>query len=572
MKKNILVFFGFCALTAAMTYPLIFKINNHMPGFFSTDEPSLWYYWWLRYSHAHGITSVFSNFIAFPFGIDLSVVEKINPLWSGITKSLALIGNECFIYNIQALSGFILAGFFIYLMVKRLTASRVAAFFSGIIFAFCPYHFVRSWQHLGLAYTQWLPLFLFSLFLLKDKINKKNIIFAFLSFYLVFSFDLYYAYFSLLIVSVFVIYLLLKERKGSSRPVFWITVVSLANILVLAFRLMPIIAAAKVNISPSEWGIVRPFDYLFSQSARPLSYFLPASVHPIFGRFTEQFVGTSLYGGSFTEHVLYLGWTPLALAFIAFKKRRGNFYIGFFLLLTVAAWIFSQPPWWSIFGFKIYMPSFFMYKIIPMFRAYCRFGIVLMLAVAVLAGFGLKFILGKFKSQKTKIAVTVLFSALVLFEFWNYPPFKVIDLSRVPQVYYWLKEQPGDFVIAEYPLDAKNPNEKYKFAQTVHEKRIINGTIPGTYAHDVAQTIIKLSDLNTAKALYQMKVKYILVHREGYFKTDLVEDREELERIPLNSDLKLIKRFPAEECLPKGAMCMQKTGPIDVYELRIKSQ
>ena len=146
-----------------------------------------------------------------------------------------------------------------------------------------------------------------------------------------------------------------------------------------------------------------------------------------------------------------------------FLFHEGDFYIGFFIFLAVVAWLFSQPPWWKFGPIKIYMPSFFMYKILPMFRAYCRFGIVVMLAVAVLAGYGLKFILERFKTQKAKIAITCLFAGLVLFEFWNWPPYKVIDVSKVPPVYYWLKEQPGDFVIAEYPLDADSPNEMYKF-------------------------------------------------------------------------------------------------------------
>jgi hypothetical protein len=246
---------------------------------------------------------------------------------------------------------------------------------------------------------------------------------------------------------------------------------------------------------------------------------------------------------------------------------REDFYIGFFVFLAIVAWFFSQPPWWKFGPLKIFMPSFFMYKILPMYRAYCRFGIVVMLAVAVLAGFGLKFILERFKSQKTKIALTCLFSGLVLFEFWNYPPFKVIDVSKVPAVYYWLKEQPGDFAIAEYPLDADSSNVMYLFYQTKHEKKIINGSNPGTFANNFAQTITRLSDSNTAATLKWMRVKYVLVHKEEYLKTELVEEIEEFNKIPLNAGLKLIKTFPPQECPRKDIVCVQKTGPIDVYEV-----
>lgn len=208
-----------------------------------------------------------------------------------------------------------------------------------------------------------------------------------------------------------------------------------------------------------------------------------------------------------------------------------------------------------------------MYKLLPMFRAYCRFGIVLMLAVAVLAGFGLKLILERCKTRKARLAVVAICSALALFEFWNYPPFKVIDVSKAPAAYYWIKDQPGDFVIAEYPLDADSPNDMYKFYQTVHGKKIINGTIPGTPAYQAAQRMIKLSRPDTASTLKKMGVKYVLVHQEQYIRTGLIEDKEELGMVPGNPGLKFVKSFPAESCPEKGIMCTQSSGPVDAYEV-----
>jgi len=247
-------------------------------------------------------------------------------------------------------------------------------------------------------------------------------------------------------------------------------------------------------------------------------------------------------------------------------QAKESFYIGFFLFLGLVAWLFSQPPWWQIGPIKIFMPSFFMYKILPMYRAYCRFGIVLMLAVSVLAGFGLKFILEKFNNQKIKAALAALFCSLLLFEFWNYPPSKVIDVSRVPAVYYWLKTQPNNVVIAEYPID-DSPNEMYKLYQTKHEKRIINGSIPGSEANNIVRTLKKLSEPYTVKALKWMGVKYVLVHHDAYLETDLVQDKQELEKISKNKGLKIIKSFVAQECPEKEIMCVQKSGQVDVYEI-----
>ncbi|MDI6606543.1 MAG: hypothetical protein QME65_05340, partial [Candidatus Omnitrophota bacterium] len=205
--------------------------------------------------------------------------------------------------------------------------------------------------------------------------------------------------------------------------------------------------------------------------------------------------------------------------------------------------------------------------LLPMFRAYARFGIVVMLAVAVLAGFGLKFILDKFRSQKSKVAITALCCGLVLFEFWNWPPYKVIDVSRVPEVYYWLKERPADFTIAEYPLDAIAPDQMYRFYQTVHGKKIINDTVPGTAANNLARSITELSHLRTAGILKWMQAKYVLVHRDRYLHTGLIKDKEEFDKISQNKGLKMIKSFPAQGCPQKDIMCVQKSGPVDVYEV-----
>jgi len=305
---------------------------------------------------------------------------------------------------------------------------------------------------------------------------------------------------------------------------------------------------------------------------------LPSTEHPLFGNFTKKFVGSPLWGVSLTEHQLYLGWTVILLAFVAFRKWRRrcsnineeNFWIGFFVFLVIVAWLFSQPPWWRIGPIKIFMPSFFMYKILPMVRAYCRFGIVVELGLSILAGFGLNLILDRIKNKNRQLLLGSIFCFLVLFEFWNWPPYKVIDVSKAPQVYYWLKNQPQDFAIAEYPLDTEGPNEMYKFYQIFHQKPIINGTIPGTYANKVAQKIVKLSDPKTASILKWMGVKYVLVHKEDYLKTELVEWIEELKRIPQNPYLKFIKSFPPQEC-PSQIMCTQKTGPIDVYEITTES-
>ena len=47
-------------------------------------------------------------------------------------------------------------------------------------------------------------------------------------------------------------------------------------------------------------------------------------------------------------------------------------------------------------------------------------------------------------------------------------------------------------------------------------------------------------------------------------KTDLVKEFSEVSK---NPGLKFLREFPAEECLKEDDICVQKTGPIYVYEV-----
>jgi hypothetical protein len=597
MYNKITVPLIFALLIIFMTFPLVISLTTHIPGFFSTDEPyaAIWNSWRIEYSVQNNLSLKSTTLIAYPFGMELYTSGYFSYLWMGLIYFLSIITTPILTYNLQIFFNFFLSAIFIYLLVFYLTKNRLSAILSGIIFAFCPYQFARTWQHLGLTYNQWIPLCLFAAILLKENSKKSTVIFL-LSLLLAFSFDWSIMYFTTIMLASFCAYLLLynwklklfKQRNLIVADFRYFKRVFFVGIIVFIILHSQFLAVMKNRLrfsSATPASVFNPyhrqFKDLFSQSAKPLSYLLPATMHPIFGKFTEQFIGSSLYGVSFTEHTLYLGWIPLILSFLAFRKWRRkrklqaivyqpsaeNFYIGFFVFLAIVAWLFSQPPWWKIGPIKIYMPSFFMYKILPMYRAYCRFGIVVMLAVAVLAGFGLKSILEKFKSNFMKTTIACLFSILVLFEFWNWPPYKIIDVSKVPAVYGWIKEQPGDFVIAEYPLDAASPNEMYKIYQTKHEKKIINGTIPGTYPNQVARTIVRLSEPNTTGVLKWMGVKYVLVHKQDYLKTELIDDKEDLEKIPYSPGLKFIKSFPEQDCPNPDIMCVQKTGPIDVYEV-----
>jgi len=593
--QEILTFLFYIFVTLIATYPVIFNMNKFVYGpLYGTDNESvIWGFWRFKYVWLKHIAEAdFTTMIGYPFGTDLHFGDCA-PISIFLSKWFTILTNEVFTFNIIILLSFFLSAVFMYYLVYQFTKNKVAGLISGIVFAFSPYHFIKTWEHLSLLQIQWIPLYVWGLLNLYKKPILKNVLLTSLAFGIIIIFDYTYAYIMSIFTLGFIIFILLYQLKNMIDienvalikkvwKVLGMTVAAVA--LGLLFNSPALYRIFKTMLFYPKTDVaianlyIRPLRYLFTQSARPLSYLLPSVEHPIFGRLTKSMLGSIFYGRGSIEQTLYLGWTPLIFAFIAFKvwnkKRKNkqlavnseqltekdNFYIGFFIFSAILAFLFSLPPYFNLWIFKIYFPSFFMYKILPMFRAYARFGILVMLCVSVLAGFGLKYILERIRSQKNKFAFSTFIIFLVLFEFTNIPPFHATDISKPPSVYQWLKGQRGDFAIAEYPLgESMQLSESavhldYIFYQRIHQKKLINGAQIGTYAYKIKEKINKIMDAQTPGILKWLGAKYVVIHLDRY-KT--AEDSDAMDIIGEAPDLSK----------QKGLKLVKKFNDVEVYEV-----
>ena len=534
LKKRSLIFVVYLLLTIAITYPVISNMGRYLYGpLHGTDmEASVWDFWWVKHAGDNGLSLSFCPFINYPFGVHSSSTYNIS---LSINVLLLKFFNEIETANIEILLSFILSSFFVYLLVYMFTKNTLAAFLSGLIYGFCPYHFAKSWEHLSLAQTQWIPLVF--IFLFKIKQTPKAVYAALLgaSLFIVGVFEYHYAIFVFLATGLFIVYEFIYERAKSIpalKVVFFGLVIGGCLSLLGAFSyLKQLFTISNTSEAAFTQTYVRPLSYLFAQSARPLSYFLPASAHPVFGNFTKSMFGTIFYGRGWIEQSLYLGWVPVLLSFVAYKtwRRRdktkpltnNNLAIGYFVILAILAFLFSMPPYFNLGLFKIYFPSFFMHKFLPMLRAYARFGVMVVLAVSVLAGFGFNYILQRLRSRKMRLALSILIISVVMFEFINIPPLRATDVSKVPKVYEWLAKQPGDFAIVEYPLGDATAGEasmpyNYLLWQRVHKKKLINGAKLGTPSFKIKKKINKITDKQTPGILKWLGAKYVIVHSDIY--------------------------------------------------------
>lgn len=150
MKKPVLGFLAYCAITLALTYPLILQLGAVLPN--DAGDPALntWILWWN--TQAAPFSTAWWNAPAFyPAPGVLSFSENLlglslmsTPLhWVGVGPQAA--------YNLVFLLTFSLSAIGAYLLVYELSQRHDAAFIAGLIFGFAPYRIAHLPQIQSLA-------------------------------------------------------------------------------------------------------------------------------------------------------------------------------------------------------------------------------------------------------------------------------------------------------------------------------------------------------------------------------------------------------------------------------------
>ena len=208
------------------------------------------------------------------------------------------------------------------------------------------------------------------------------------------------------------------------------------------------------------------------------------------------------------ERVVFLGFINSFLALLCLFflcKKDKNVKVILFLLLD--SFIISMPPYFPMKGFTFYTPSYFFYQFFPFIRVYVRLGVFVLLFTTLLSSYLVKHFLSKENHKLWRIIVIIIFAGAI-FEFL--PDFKsATDLRTIPPVYQWLKEQPGNFIVAEYP-EAFDLQVGLIF-QRFHEKPLFN--MPsGEPRYKLWVSVKDLTSPDARRVLKEEKVKYVIYH------------------------------------------------------------
>lgn len=247
---------------------------------------------------------------------------------------------------------FFLASFFMYLLVRQFTSSRLTAIISGIIFAYSGY-MVKGYLHYNYVQANvWLPLVF--LFFYKSVFSGKNWLFSVLA-GIVLTISLLpgqtqpgiYYLFLLFIFAFYAAYFFWQTKEGSlKKPFISLAIVLLVTIGLFAIQLLPTYEYKK--FTPRE---SMEYSYSIGYSVDPLYFIFHTFIPTFWGTMQSNFWnGLSpetlpsndqpkwldlFFGGLPNEMTFYLGLLPFfLLPFAAFSKNQFLRNLLFILLFA----------------------------------------------------------------------------------------------------------------------------------------------------------------------------------------------------------------------------------------------
>ncbi len=494
----------YTVLALLLTYPLITHFTTHVPGtdIWAFDEYTfLWNIWWFKYSLLDLHTNpLFTNHIFYPLGISL-VLYTYNLFNALVSLPLQPFLNLATISNLTLIFALVFSGYGTYLLVLYLLRQRpgskgervpvlsdhCAAFLAGALYAFGSYRFVyAALGHYDMVTSQWIPFY--ALFMVKSvrEQSLRNPVLAGLFATLALLSEMIFGVFLLLLT---VIYLLSARREmnwGLMKRLALLVVVVVVTYFPLGYPIVRELLSADYALQ--GWG------HSENLLVDLFGFTTPTALHPLLGgdwgrELTMVREGRARF---IDVNTVYLGWVAIGLGIAAAIRywpelKAWVVSAGIFALLCLGPLLhINGRSTFDLDGLLVNVPlPFIILHYIPIVKANRvpnRFSVVLMLALAVLVGFAAYGILRRMRRRGLLLAGTALLWILLFFEHLALP-LPLTD-ARVPDFYYTLAAEPGDFAILQFPLGWRNSfgvlgaeRTQIQYYQSVHKKRMLGGNI-----------------------------------------------------------------------------------------------
>ena len=383
------------------------------------------------------------------FGRPISIGVYSQPITDITGALLARLSGAVAAYNWLVLLSFPLSAAAAYLLARHLALSRTAATVAAMAYAFSPFHLAHAGYHPHIAQTQWVPLYLLALWRCLDHASPAAVGFLGAATVAVTLSNFYGGLIAAVITPVAVAAYWLVSCRADTRPVrrLAITIGSLLLIAASGMAYASYVAGAVV-VNPAAFAFRR--GDLFRYSATWWSYLVPPVDHPLLGATAHRFWTASGIREGLLEQQVSLGWGIVALGLIAsvrwlvsgshIRQPPSLVRVPVLVIVAVAALVCSLSPEGTIGAFTFVRPSALLYNVVPMFRSYARFGVVVQLMAALLAGIGIDY-LRRSGTRRAQIVCLALV-ALAAAEYAVAPSALWRDVLPTT-AHRWVTRQPG---------------------------------------------------------------------------------------------------------------------------------
>lgn len=434
---------------------------------------SVWNLWWARMA-TRGHPFLYTDFVFHPYGASLTL-HDFGSLLAILSVPLQRWG-LAFAYNVLVWLTFVLSGLAAWLLGRAVTGSRAAGYVTGALFAFGSYRFAHLPEHLALLGTFGMPAYAWALVRVVQTEGRRRTPVAAAAGLLGLNLFLSHTYFvyCLLLGSVAGAWLCTVERWPARR-------VMRAVAAPLAIGTLPALGLLGLAVRHGAFGEQIAYSAASSRifnGAALSDYVTPSVLHPV-RRFLTG-TGPVAFFGDFEERTVYLGWVPLALTLLGLPAIVRSASARIVLAVGVLAAVLSLEP---VFRDTVLVLQSLVGQVwmLHHLRVPTRLGVLVLLAVSVLAAQGAASLLGRIRGRGGRAGATALLLGLIVFEHLAVPvPTTALG---VPEVYRRLGAVPGDFAILTLPLGWRvrgahgvfDPGEL--LFQTAHEKRIVGGYV-----------------------------------------------------------------------------------------------
>lgn len=383
-------------------------------------------------------------------------------------------------FNLLVLATFPLAAAAAYLLARYVLGSHLGAMVAGLAYAFLPFHVAHATGHPHVSQTQWLPLYLLALW---QCVDRPDVLRAFLLLASAVAVALSNFYGGLIAAVLspvaLVAYGVVSARQPGEGRLRRLVLTGLTLGVAAAAGLLLIYRVAPaVLLRPGSFAF--PRSDLFLYSAKWWSYLVPAVDHPLAGSRIRQFWAGRGLEEALLEQQVGVGWSLLVLGAVpAWLWVRGDRAspgvrtAPVLAIVAVAALLCSLSPERKIGSFTFVRPSALLYEVTPMFRAYARFGVVVGLMTALLAGAGAA-CLWRWPTSAGRRAAALLLGLAVL-EFAPFPPWRWRDVLPT-RAHRWLAGQPGPLRVLDC-VPPSRTSDLFALSLFPHEVALLGGSL-----------------------------------------------------------------------------------------------